>query len=248
MEPLSALMQFGPSVLNILAQIGPPLIEMLSGRTKSIAQQQGRPYSPLDVLLGTPQTREPFMAAGSQVYGDLLSQLGPFAQKLLGGSSDMFSPMYQAAMQQFESETAPRIQQMFGGGQEKYTGGFDTAMAQAARMLQKDLAGQQAERQMGLVNTLLGSMADMRRVGEGQAAKPGLLQNLLTPGAGGQSPLMDLFSAGQRYFGQTTGQKAAQQASGTPTASQMNFMQSMAPRPALTPQQLFGPSAQVYSR
>ena len=241
----SALMAFGPPLLNILAQAGPALGDLFSGRTRQIAEQQGRPYSPLDVFLGTPQTREPYMAQGSQMYGNLLSTLGPFAQQLLVASPQAFSPMYDAAMQQLESETAPRIQQMFGSGQEKYTGGFDAAMAQAARMLQKDLAAQQAERQMGLANTLLGSLASMRQVGEGQAARPGLLQNLLTPGAGGQSPIMDLLSAGQQFFGQTTGQKAAQQARpAAPAPSQLDFMRSVMPRnPQVSAQQLFGPSA-----
>lgn len=240
----SALMAFGPPVLNILAQAGPALGELFSGRTRQIAQQQGRPYSPLDVFLGTPQTREPFMAQGSQMYGDLLGQLGPFAQQLLGGSPDAFSPMYEAAMQRFQSETMPQLQQMYGSGQEKYTGAFDTAMAQAARMLQRDLAKDQAERQMGLANTLLGGMASMRQVGEGQAARPGLLQSLMTPGAGGQSPLMDLLSAGQKFFGQTTGQQAAQQARSAPAPSQLDFMRSVMPRnPQMSAQQLFGPSA-----
>lgn len=184
------------ALISAAGQSLPPLLEMLTGRSRNIAQQQGRQYNPLDVLLGAPQTREPFMAQQSAMYSDLLSQLGPFAQRLLGGSPSAFSPMYESAMQQFESETAPRIQQQFSGGQEKYTGGFDTAMAQAGRMLQRDLAKDQAERQMSLINTMLGSMAQMRQVGAGQAARPGLLQNLLTPDAIGRSPLGTIAASG----------------------------------------------------
>lgn len=191
-----------PSTALALAQLaikaGPPLIDLLSGRSRRIAQQQGRPFSISDVFFGAPELREPFMEEGSKQYSQMLKSMGPFAQQLFSGSPDAFSPLYQQAMQQFQTQTAPAIANAFGSyGGTRYAGAMPQAMAQAGRMLQTDLAGQQMNAQMNLLQTLLGGMPGMRGVGQQQQARPGLFTLLSAPGeSGGRSPLEQIAMSG----------------------------------------------------
>lgn len=193
MDPMTAM-----ALAQVAMQAAPPLIDLLTGRSRRIAKEQGRPFSVSDVFFGAPQLREPFMAEGGRQYADLLKSMGPFAQQLMSGRPDAFSPLYQQAMQRFQTETAPQIASMFGGrGGTRYSGAMDAALAQAGRMMGTDLAAQQMQAQMGLLQTLLGGMPGMRQVGEMQQERPGLFQMLATGGRpGSRSPLEQIAASG----------------------------------------------------
>lgn len=207
-----------PATIAAIAQVAmkaaPPLIDLLTGRSRRIAKEQGRPFHISDVFFGAPQLREPFMEEGSRQYAEMLKSMGPFAQQLMSGSPEAFSPLYQQAMQRFQTETAPTIAGMFGGrGGTRYSGAMDAALAQAGRMMGTDLAAQQMGAQMGLLQTLLGGMPGMRQVGELQKAKPGLFELLAAPGeTGGRSPLETIAASGINAMfpsGPTAQQRAA---------------------------------------
>lgn len=193
MDPMTAM-----ALAQVAMQAAPPLIDLLTGRSRRIAKEQGRPFSVSDVFFGAPQLREPFMAEGGRQYADLLKSMGPFAQQLMSGRPDAFSPLYQQAMQRFQTETAPQIASMFGGrGGTRYSGAMDAALAQAGRMMGTDLAAQQMQAQMGLLQTLLGGMPGMRQVGEMQQERPGIFQMLATGGRpGSRSPLEQIAASG----------------------------------------------------
>lgn len=193
MDPLTI-----SAILGAAGSIAPPLIDLLTGRSRRIAKEQGRPFHVSDVFFGAPQLREPYMAEGSRQYAEMLKSMGPFAQQLMGGSPDAFSPLYRQAMQRFETETAPQIASMFGGrGGTRYSGAMDAALAQAGRMMGTDLAAQQMGAQMGLLQTLLGGLPGMRQVGELQQERPGLFQLLGAPSqTGGRSPLETIAMSG----------------------------------------------------
>lgn len=207
-----------PATIAAIAQMAmkaaPPLIDLLTGRSRRIAEQQGRPFSISDVFFGAPQLREPFMEEGSRQYAEMMKSMGPFAQQLMSGSPEAFSPLYQQAMQRFQTETAPTIAGMFGGrGGTRYSGAMDAALAQAGRMMGTDLAAQQMGAQMGLLQTLLGGMPGMRQVGEMQKARPGLFELLGAPSeSGGRSPLETIAASGINALfpsGPTAQQRAA---------------------------------------
>lgn len=186
------------AIAQMAMRAAPPLIDLLTGRSRRIAQEEGRPFSISDVFFGAPERREPFMQESARQYAEMLKSMGPFAQQLMSGSPDAFSPLYQQAMQRFQTETAPTIAGMFGGrGGTRYSGAMDAALAQAGRMMGTDLAAQQMGAQMGLLQTLLGGMPGMRGVGAQQQERPGLFQLLGAPSeTGGRSPLETIAASG----------------------------------------------------
>ena len=207
-----------PATIAAIAQMAmkaaPPLIDLLTGRSRRIAKEEGRPFSISDVFFGAPERREPFMQESARQYADMLKSMGPFAQQLMSGSPDAFSPFYQQAMQRFQTETAPQIASMFGGrGGTRYSGAMDAALAQAGRMMGTDLSAQQMGAQMGLLQTLLGGMPGMRGVGAQQQERPGLFQLLGAPSeTGGRSPLEQIAMSGMNALfpsGPTAQQRAA---------------------------------------
>lgn len=222
MDPATAL-----ALARMGIQAAPALIDLLTGRSRRIAQEEGRPFSISDVFFGAPERREPFMQESARQYADMLKSMGPFAQQLFSGSPDAFSPLYRAAMQQFQTQTAPAIANAFGSyGGTRYAGAMPQAMAQAGRMLQTDLAGQQMGAQMGLLQTLLGGMPGMRGVGAQQQERPGLFQLLGAPSeTGGRSPLEQIAMSGINALfpsGPTAQQRAARPL-GVDTSGYGNF-------------------------
>lgn len=215
---MSFATEFGRGLGAGVAELGGraigPFLDLISGHTKRSAQRQGLPYHWSDVFFGAPQLREQYMTESAKQYNDLLQSMGPFAQQLMSGSPDAFSPLYQQAMQRFQTETAPQIAGMFGGrGGTRYSGAMDAALAQAGRMMGTDLAAQQMGAQMGLLQTLLGGMPGMRQVGELQKARPGLFELLGAPSqSGGRSPLETIVASGINALfpsGPTAQQRAA---------------------------------------
>jgi len=242
-------MPFLDTLVNAGVQYGlPALLGLIGGRSR--AAQQGVPYNPLGTLLGYPELREPFMGEGAQQYTDMLKSMGPFASQLFGGSPDAFSPMYQQAMQRFESEIAPQIAGSYGRyGGTRYAGAMPQSLAQAGRMMGTDLAAQQMQAQMGLLQTLLGGMPGMRQTGQLQQERPGMLANMLQPSAPGKlSPLQEIAMSGLNAARGYFGGEQVPATSGVPSQAQLKMMQQFAPAPAPTPQQLFGPSATVVRR
>lgn len=215
------------AIAQMAMKAAPPLIDLLTGRSRRIAQEEGRPFSIGDVFFGAPERREPFMQESARQYADMLKSMGPFAQQLFSGSPDAFSPLYQQAMQRFQTETAPTIAGMFGGrGGTRYSGAMDAALAQAGRMMGTDLAAQQMGAQMGLLQTLLGGMPGMRGVGAQQQERPGLFQLLGAPSeTGGRSPLEQIAMSGINALfpsGPTAQQRAARPL-GVDTSGYGNF-------------------------
>lgn len=222
MDPATTL-----AIAQMAIKAAPPLIDLLTGRSRRIAQEEGRPFSISDVFFGAPERREPFMQESARQYADMLKSMGPFAQQLFSGSPDAFSPLYQQAMQKFQTQTAPTIADAFGRyGGTRYAGAMPQAMAQAGRMLQTDLAAQQMGAQMDLLQTLLGGMPGMRGVGAQQQERPGLFQLLGAPSeTGGRSPLEQIAMSGINALfpsGPTAQQRAARPL-GVDTSGYGNF-------------------------
>lgn len=211
-------MSFGAEAGRFAAELGSralgPLLDLISGRTKRIAEMQGRPYHWSDAFFGAPDLREQYMQESAQQYNEMLKQMGPMAAQLLGGSPEAFSPMYQQAMQRFETETAPQIASMFGGrGGTRYSGAMDAALAQAGRMMGTDLASQQMQAQMGLMGQLIGGLPAMRQVGKLQEERPGLFELLNAPmEQRSSSPLQQLMAMGFNRLGGAGTPSAAQRA------------------------------------
>ena len=208
--PINAAM----AAAELAMRAAPPIIDLISGRSRRIAEQQGRPFHWSDVFLGAPDLREQYMTESAQQYNEMLKKMGPFAAQLFSGSPEAFSPMYQQAMQRFQTETAPQIASMFGGrGGTRYSGAMDAALAQAGRMMGTDLAAQQMQAQLGLMGQLLGGMPAMRQAGKLQEERPGLFELLNAPmEQRSSSPLQQLMAMGFNRLGGMGGPSAATRA------------------------------------
>ena len=208
--PINAAM----AAAELAMRAGPPLIDLISGRSRRIAEQQGRPFHWSDVFFGAPDLREQYMAESAKQYNEMLKQMGPFAAQLFSGSPDAFSPMYQQAMQRFQTEIAPQIAGSYGRyGGTRYAGAMPQSLAQAGRMMGTDLAAQQMQAQLGLMGQLLGGMPAMRQAGKLQEERPGLFELLNAPmEQKSSSPLQQLMAMGFNRLGGMGGPSAATRA------------------------------------
>lgn len=84
-----------------------------------------------------------------EAMNQLLSSILPQLQQNIG-----FEPIAEAAQQRFQQQTLPSISERFAGMNAQRSSGYNQALANAQRDLQTQLAGQQAQFQLGQQSNL----------------------------------------------------------------------------------------------